>query len=119
MTYNQFKHANCIGCLKAGWQHWYIVFCVRPDIWEKAKIAEYEIGYSIHKDALGAVYLEDKESLFRDMKSAGIEPNEHVPPSKFWNDAKKTVKAMKANISVDQLDMFSEHDRGVCLDCTV
>jgi len=35
--YGSFKHANCIGCLKAGWQHWYIVYCVRPDLWEKAK----------------------------------------------------------------------------------
>ena len=37
LTYCQFNHANCIGCLKAGWQHWYIVFCERPDIWQKAK----------------------------------------------------------------------------------
>jgi len=35
LGYSQFKHANCVGCLKAGWQHWYIVYCTRPDIWLK------------------------------------------------------------------------------------
>ncbi|MFA0715735.1 hypothetical protein AB4622_06925 [Vibrio splendidus] len=117
MCYNKFKHANCVGCLKAGWQHWYIVYCERPDIWESAKLAEDEIGYAIHKDEFGPVYLEDKESLFADMKNAGIEPTEHVTPSKFWHDAKKQVQAIKANIPVCQLDLFAKHDNGVCLDC--
>ena len=117
MTYNRFKHANCVGCLKAGWQHWYIVYCERPDIWEDAKVAEDEIGYAIHKDEFGPVYLEDKESLFEDMKKAGIEPTEHVTPSKFWYDAKETVKALRADIPICQLDMFAKHDKGVCLDC--
>lgn len=59
-TYGIYKHANCQGCLKAGRQHWYIIFCLRPDIWEKAKQAENEIGYSIIKD----VYLEELEKKF-------------------------------------------------------
>ena len=34
-SYGMFKHANCTGCLKAGKQHWYIVYLTRPDVWEK------------------------------------------------------------------------------------
>lgn len=117
MTYGRFKHANCIGCLKAGWQHWYIVYCERPDIWEHAKFAEDEIGYAIHKDELGAAYLEDKELLFADMKKAGIQPTEHIAPSKFWHNAKETVKALNADIPIYQLDIFEEYDISVCLDC--
>ena len=36
ITYATYKHANCIGCLKAGKQHWYCVYCLRPYIWEEA-----------------------------------------------------------------------------------
>ena len=62
LTYSTFKYANCIGCLKAGWQHWYVVYCTRKDIWEKAKNAEEEIGHAIHKDAHGLpVYLAERE----------------------------------------------------------
>ncbi len=117
LCYSKFNHANCIGCLKAGWQHWYIVYCERPDIWGKAKRAEVEMGYSIHKDENGPVYLEDKESLFEDMKRAGIEGTEKISPAKFWSDAKIKAKAVKANIPICQIDMFALNDKSVCLDC--
>jgi hypothetical protein len=48
-TYSLFKHGNCVGCLKAGRQHWYAVYCTHPDRWEKGKFAEEEIGYTIIK----------------------------------------------------------------------
>lgn len=48
-TYSIFNHANCTGCLKAGKQHWFVVYCLYPKIWEKAKLAEDTIGYSILK----------------------------------------------------------------------
>lgn len=54
-TYSVFNHANCIGCLKAGKQHWFIVYCLYPDIWAKAKHAECIIGHSILKQG----YLSD------------------------------------------------------------
>lgn len=117
MGYKKFKHANCIGCLKAGWQHWYIVFCERRDIWESAKLAEEEIGYAIHKDADGPVYLEDKEEFFAEMQKAGVEPTEHLTSGRFWNDARALVEASKANIPLCQLDFLADHDSGVCLDC--
>lgn len=92
LGYSQFKHANCIGCLKAGWQHWYIVYCTRPDIWFKGKWAEEEIGYAIHHDETGPVYLEDMETRFAIMKCAGVPQTEHVPHQKFWADARKHIK---------------------------
>lgn len=90
-TYAIFKHGNCIGCLKAGWQHWYIVFCTRPDIWEKAKWAEEEIGYAIHHDETGPIFLEDMEDKFDAMRRAGIPATEHVPQQVFWASSNKIV----------------------------
>jgi hypothetical protein len=118
LGYGKFKHANCVGCLKAGWQHWYIVFCERPDIWESAKAAEDEIGYAIHSDRSGPVYLVDKEPLLADMKRAGIEPTERVSPRAFWYGARRTVAAMNADDLREPLALLAECDEGVCLDCT-
>ncbi len=86
--YNQFKHANCTGCIKAGKQHWYVVYCTRPDIWAEAKIAESYIGYTIHFGES----LESLESLFNAMQLAGIEPNENIPHQRFWADVNKYVR---------------------------
>lgn len=86
-TYSVFKHGNCVGCLKAGKQHWYVVFCTRPDIWELGKRAEEEIGYSIIK----GIYLEDLEPLFTKMQATGIEATEHVPFQTFWANVRKRL----------------------------
>ena len=93
-TYEMFKHGNCQGCLKAGRQHWYIVYCTRPDIWEKAKQAEDDIGYTIIK----GTELQELEPLFEKMKSLGIEPTEHVKPATYWANVRKTIKL---NFEVD------------------
>lgn len=90
-TYDTFIHANCVGCLKAGWQHWYIVYCTRQDIWLKAMWAEDEIGYAIHHGDNGPEYLEDWEPRFTAMKAAGIEPTERIPHQRFWANARKIV----------------------------
>ena len=92
LTYGVFKHGNCTGCLKAGWQHWYIVYCTRPDIWLKAKWAEVEIGYAIHHDDTGPVYLEDMEGKFEEMRRAGVPATELIPYQRFWADARKYIK---------------------------
>ncbi|ATM86181.1 hypothetical protein [Yersinia frederiksenii] len=105
LTYGTFKHANCIGCLKAGWQHWYCVYCLRPDIWQQAKKAEDEIGYAIHKDKDGPVYLEDKESLFEQMKLAGVPATEHIQSAYFWSMAKKLVAGLES------LDETSDNEK--------
>lgn len=86
-TYNLFRHANCIGCLKAGKQQWYLVYCLYPDIWKEAIQAENEIGYSILKDT----YLEDLEPKFKKMKCKGIIPSEKMKPQKFWSEVDKAL----------------------------
>lgn len=91
-TYSVFKHGNCVGCLKAGWQHWYIVYCTRQDIWQKAKWAEDEIGHAIHHDDSGPVYLEDMELTFQKMKAASVPATEHIPHQKFWANAKRVIR---------------------------
>jgi len=100
-TYSVFKHGNCIGCLKAGWQHWYIVYCTRQDIWLKGKWAEAEIGYAIHHDESGPVFLEDMEPKFEAMRIAGIPATEHIPQQRFWAQANKIIK-----INVQQQSML-------------
>jgi hypothetical protein len=88
LTYSIFKHANCIGCLKAGKQHWYIVYCLYPDIWEEAKEAEEYIGYTIHDGES----LDELEPKFKQMKEIGIVPTEKVSHQKFWADVNKKLK---------------------------
>lgn len=97
LTYSTFKHANCIGCIKAGKQHWYVVFCTRPDIWEKAKSAEEEIGYSIIKGSS----LQELEPLFAKMRCAGIEASEKLAGQTFWALVRRTV----GTVEVDDADI--------------
>jgi hypothetical protein len=86
-TYQIWKHANCTGCLRAGKQHWYVVYCRRPDVWEKAKRAESLIGYSILKD----VYLEELEPKFEAMRKAGIQADEKTKAATFWAAARRIL----------------------------
>lgn len=79
-TYELHKHANCVGCLKAGMQSWYLVYCLYPELWKEAKETENEIGYSILKDK----FLEELEPKFSRMKCQGIAPGEKIGPKKFW-----------------------------------
>lgn len=90
-TYEIWKHANCIGCLRAGKQHWYVVYCRRPDIWQKAKAAEAAIGYSILRIDNKPVYLVELEEQFESMKAAGIEANEKTNGTRFWREAKRIL----------------------------
>jgi hypothetical protein len=107
--YSKFAHANCIGCLKAGWQHWYIIFCEFPEIWQKAKWAEAEIGYSVHADG----FFEDKEGVFSAMQAAGVPATEHIPSGRFWANAKKS--ALKA--SAGQVSLFDLPDSEPSFEC--
>lgn len=93
LTYSQFKHANCQGCIKGGRQHWYVIYCTRRDIFNKAKQAEETIGYSIIKGA----YLDELEPMFERMRCAGVDPTEHVHHTRFWVDAKRLVRDVEAD----------------------
>lgn len=86
-TYDLFRHANCKGCLKAGKQQWYLVFCMYPKLWEEAIQAEKEIGFSILKDT----YLEELEPKFKQMKCIGIVPGEKMKPQTFWSKVEKAL----------------------------
>jgi hypothetical protein len=86
-SYGKFKHANCIGCLKAGKQHWYVVYCEDYETFERAKLSEEIIGHSFGKE-----FLKDIEPMFEKMKKIGIPANEHIPSGKFWKSAKHYLK---------------------------
>lgn len=88
ITYDIFNHANCKGCLKAGKQHWFTVYCLYPEIWERGKWAEEETGYSIIKGQ----FLSELESEFAVLKSKNFPPTEKIKPQRFWATARKLIK---------------------------
>jgi len=88
LSYNIWKHANCKGCLKAGQQHWYVVYCEANDIFERAKLSEERIGHSFGNFG----FLKDVEPTFKRMKEIGIPASEHIPSGKFWKSAKHYLK---------------------------
>lgn len=87
-TYDLFNHANCKGCLKAGKQHWFAVFCLYPEIWEKAKQAEEQIGHSILRDH----YLSELEPEWSILKEKNMPASEKINPQRFWAIARKLIK---------------------------
>jgi len=87
-TYKIFNHANCKGCLKAGKQHWFIVYCLYPEIWKKAKLAEEVIGYSILRES----YLSDLEPEFKTLKERALPATEKIKFQTFWAMARKLIK---------------------------
>ena len=99
-TYSKKKHANCDGCLKGGLQHWYVVFCTRPDIWEKGKITELKIGHSILKTTRNKkkvpLFLNELESIFYLMKYDG------VPATENYKGFRKDLKKYKLTASVEE-----------------
>ena len=96
-TYKTWKHANCIGCLKAGRQHWYSVYCLRSDIFKRAMEAEEIIGYSIIK----GVYLKDLLPKFRAMRKAGVTPSDRGNASTFWAHVRKLLKELGEDTADD------------------
>jgi len=97
-TYSTWKHANCIGCLKAGRQHWYCVYCLRPDIWADAIAAEAEIGHSIIK----GVYLKELEPQFEEMRNIKkICPTDKGNSAEFWARARKAIPEQMSLLPCD------------------
>lgn len=86
-VYKLFRHANCKGCLKAGKQQWYLVYCLYPELWKEAIETENEIGFSILKDT----FLEELEPKFKRMKCKGIVPSEKMKPQTFWAEVEKAL----------------------------
>ena len=97
-TYATWRHANCQGCHKAGRQHWYVVFCLRPDLWEESKEAERIIGHSIIKN----IYLEGLEAQFTEMRDIkGICPSEKIDSNKFWKLIRDTLPEQMSLLPCD------------------
>lgn len=113
-SYDRFKHSNCTGCLKAGFQHWYIVYVEDRPMFDEVADFELDLGYSLRRLNGQPVFLDDKRELFDEMIAAGVEPTEHVSQQKFWPDAKKKIKQNK-----EALEGVQETDKGVCLDCSI
>lgn len=84
LTYEIWKHANCIGCLKAGQQHWYCVYVHDRETFERGKLSEERMGHSFGKE-----FLKDLEPKFEKMRIIGIPASEHIPKGVFWKSAKK------------------------------
>lgn len=91
MGYEKFKHANCIGCLKAGKLHWYITYLERPDIFEKAKATEEAIGYTI----IASDSMSELEADFKLLKRAGIDASEHEGGATFAAKARRVIDGFK------------------------
>lgn len=87
-TYHVAKHANCRGCLKAGKQHWYMVYCLWPDIFEEAVCTEEVVGYSI----IRGYFLHELEPLFSAMKAEGIRPRDNECSALFWARARRKLR---------------------------
>jgi hypothetical protein len=103
-TYDIWKHANCTGCLRAGRQHWYVVYCLKPEVFTKAKYAESVIGHSILK----GIYMHELEPKFEAMKQLGIKADEKTQAATFWSQAKKLLGSQDQEVGgCDmQLDLF-------------
>jgi hypothetical protein len=97
LTYALMSHANCIGCLKAGQKHWYVVYCTRQDVWEKGKKTESERGYSILKSSITVdgkktsrpLFLTELEPVFERMKRGGVSATEKMSTHEFTKMKKK------------------------------
>ena len=111
-VYSQFQHANCIGCLKAGWQHWYCVYVHRRELWDEVVNAEEnEIKHSLKS----SYYFLDRQDLFEKMRLLGVPTTEHIEPNRFWATAKKMVRNAEDQ---NQLFLMQEHDDVACTSCT-
>lgn len=96
-TYKIFKHANCIGCLKAGKHHWYVVYCLRNDIFQEAVAAENELGHSIIK----GIYLEELIPKYEEMISKNICPNDKENHASFWARVNATLPEQQSFMPCD------------------
>lgn len=90
--YRVWKHGNCIGCLKAGWQHWYCTYCHRRDRWELAKEAEQKVGYAINRRGGVPCRLIEREEEFEALRRTGLPATEWIPSGRFWSVARNLLK---------------------------
>lgn len=93
LTYDIWEHANCIGCLKAGLLHWYVVYCTDMDTYKEAMVMEDECDYVIHritiKKVKTAISLKDLIPFFCQIQSLGVKPTERQNKQMFGRRIQK------------------------------
>jgi hypothetical protein len=112
LSYDVFKHANCIGCIKAGWQHWYVIYCLYSEIYKQLIDGEEEIGHSVH----GLDFASDKAEMFEQMQKAGIVPTEKTPSGEFWATAKRELARLEQQKT--QFSLFDMPTFEKSVECT-
>tara|TARA_R110000868_G_scaffold203612_2_gene451515 strand:- start:393 stop:1262 length:870 start_codon:yes stop_codon:yes gene_type:complete len=101
-TYEVFEHANCIGCLKAGLLHWYVVYHTDIETYMEAVNLEDEINYTVHtvvRDKIKMpIRLTELAPFYEKMKLDGIPITEHQNKIKFGHLIKKyQIQEVEAN----------------------
>ena len=112
-SYDRFKHSNCTGCLKTGFQHWYIVYQEDREMFDEVAEFELDINFSLRRQQGKAAFLDDKRELFDKMIACNVPATEHIKQQTFWAMAKKKVKTYESEIAE-----LEKCDQGVCKDCT-
>jgi hypothetical protein len=84
ITYKTMRHANCKGCLKAGQQHWYFVYCTDRDLFYEAAETELIADRSIIK----GYYLADLEDRFKKFRESGVTPHDTGDNKYFWREVR-------------------------------
>lgn len=79
-----------------------MVYCLKPEVWEKAKYAESVIGHSILK----GIYLHELDEKFEAMKQLGIAADEKTQAATFWAQAKKLLGSQDQEDSGCQMELF-------------
>jgi hypothetical protein len=97
ISYKIMKHANCKACLKAGKQHWYIVYCLWPELFREAIETEYDIGNSI----MNGNYIEELIPRYKEMQSKGICPNDKENSASFWAKVNNTLPEQQSFMPCD------------------
>lgn len=100
LTYDIWEHANCIGCLKAGLLHWYVVYCTDMDTYHQAIEMEESVGengYTVHTIKENGIKikitLRELMPLFCQIKALGVKPTEHQNKIKFGRALKRLGKS--------------------------
>lgn len=81
-TYNVWIHANCVGCLKASLLHWYVCYCLAPEVYEEGEFMEDKIGgYTIHTVTRNKIEtpisLKELRPIYEALRIEGVPATEH------------------------------------------
>lgn len=110
MMYEVYKHANCIGCIKAKKLHWLCVYVHNREIFDKFE----ELEDHTQDQIMNKHSLRELRPFFEEIRLLGIPINEKVHYSTFWMRAKDKLKEKKFNP-----DLFEDINPTLPCDCAV